>query len=67
MSSLRSFAAFLWRRVSDASLLWTYAGEMAWREDNRRKPNGTQFMNAVGTALGHPLSRQWARYWQRAA
>jgi transposase-like protein len=47
--------------------LHQYAGEMAWREDNRRKPTGTQFMNAVGAALGHPVSRQWAGYWQRAA
>jgi hypothetical protein len=35
-----------------------YACEMAWREDNRRKPNGTQFMNAAGAALGSPVSRQ---------
>jgi hypothetical protein len=40
---------------------------MAWREDNRRKPNGTQFMNAVGAALGAPVSREWCGYWQRAA
>jgi len=45
--------------------LHQYAGEMAWREDNRRKPNGTQFMNVAGAALGHPMSRQWAGYWQR--
>jgi hypothetical protein len=31
--------------------LHQYAGEMAWREDNRRKPNGTLFMNAAGAAL----------------
>jgi hypothetical protein len=24
--------------------LYQYAGEMAWREDSQRKPNGTQFM-----------------------
>ena len=45
--------------------LHAYAGEMAWREDNRRKPNGTLFMNAAGAAAGHPVSRQWAGYWQR--
>jgi hypothetical protein len=47
--------------------LHAYAGETAWREDNRRKPTKTQFMNAAGAALGHPVSRQWAGYWQRAA
>jgi hypothetical protein len=46
--------------------LHQYAGEMAWREDNRRKPNGTQFMNAAGAALGSPGSRQWCGYWQRS-
>ena len=25
--------------------LHQYAGEMAWREDNRRKPTGAQFMS----------------------
>jgi len=47
--------------------LHAYAGEMAWREDNRRKATGTQFMNVAGAALGHPVSRQWCGYWQRAA
>jgi hypothetical protein len=47
--------------------LHQYAGEMAWREDNRRKPNGTQFMNAAGAALGSPVSRSWCGYWQRSA
>jgi ISXO2-like transposase domain len=46
--------------------LHQYAGEMAWREDNRRKPNGTQFMNAAGAGLGSPVSRQWCGYWQRS-
>jgi hypothetical protein len=36
--------------------LHQYAGEMAWREDNRRKPNGRQFMNVAGAALGHPAA-----------
>jgi hypothetical protein len=39
---------------------------MAWREDNRRVPNGTQFLNAAGAALGHPKSERWCGYWQRA-
>jgi hypothetical protein len=45
--------------------LHQYAAEMAWREDNRRKATGTLFLNAAGAALGHPVSRQWAGYWQR--
>lgn len=45
--------------------LHSYANEMAWREDNRRKPNGTLYMLAVGAALGHPVSREWKGYWQR--
>jgi ISXO2-like transposase domain len=41
------------------------AGQMAWREDNRHKATGTQFMNFAGAALGRPVNRQWAGYWQR--
>ena len=42
-----------------------YAGEMAWREDNRRVSNGSQYHMVVGAALRHPVSRQWKGYWQR--
>jgi transposase-like protein len=42
-----------------------YAGEMAWREDTRRNPNGTQFEAAGCLAAGHPPSRRWTGYWQR--
>jgi len=45
--------------------LGSYANEMAWREDTRRKPNGTLYLLAAGAALGHPVSRQWKGYWQR--
>jgi len=31
--------------IASGRHLHAYAGEMAWREENRRKPNGTQFMN----------------------
>ncbi len=42
-----------------------YAGEMAWREDMRRKATGAQF-NACGRlTLGHPPSKPWTGYWQR--
>jgi hypothetical protein len=47
--------------------LHAYAGEMAWREDNRRVANGTQYLNAAGAALGHPKSERWCGYWRRAA
>ncbi len=42
-----------------------YAVEMAWREDSRRMPNGTQHQEVTSAALAHPVSRVWAGYWQR--
>src|SRR3712207_4398991 len=45
--------------------LGAYAREMAWREDTRRRPNGTLHRLAAGAALGHPVSRLWKGYWQR--
>jgi transposase-like protein len=47
--------------------LHSYAREMAWREDNRREPNGSLYLLAAGAALGHPISREWKGYWQRRA
>jgi hypothetical protein len=44
-----------------------YAGEMAWREDNRRVANGSQAGMVVRSAMVSPVSRQWKGYWQRAA
>ena len=44
--------------------LRAYANEMAWREDNRRKSNGTLYLLATSAALAHPVSRQWKGYWQ---
>ena len=46
--------------------LGAYANEMAWREDNRRTPNGTLYALVAAAALGHPVSRQWKGYWQRS-
>jgi transposase-like protein len=46
--------------------LIAYAREMAWKEDNRRQANGAQHEAVTGAALGHPVSRTWAGYWQRA-
>jgi transposase-like protein len=45
--------------------LGAYAGEMAWKEDNRRVANGEQHEVVAGAALSHPVSRLWAGYWQR--
>ncbi len=45
--------------------LSAYAGEMAWREDNRRQSNGALHEMATRAALSHPVSRTWAGYWQR--
>ncbi|NOG71542.1 IS1595 family transposase [Roseicella sp. DB1501] len=45
--------------------LGAYAREMAWREDTRRRSNGTLHSLAAAAALGHPVSRVWAGYWQR--
>ena len=45
----------------------SYAGEMAWREDHRRVSNGAQMATLGGAAMGCPVSRRWAGYWQRAA
>lgn len=42
-----------------------YAGEMAWREDNRRIHTGGQFQAVANAALTHPVSRVWKGYWQR--
>lgn len=47
--------------------LHSYAGEMAWREDNRRVSNGEQYLMAANASLQHPVSRQWKGYWQRKA
>ena len=42
-----------------------YASEMSWREDRRRISNGEQSKEIVALALRHPVSREWAGYWQR--
>jgi transposase-like protein len=47
--------------------LGNYAGEMAWREDNRRVSNGGQARMIADSALAHRVSRNWKGYWQRAA
>jgi transposase-like protein len=46
-------------------LLQAYANECAWREDNRRVANGTQWRWVIGAALGSAKSVRWAGYWHR--
>ncbi len=45
--------------------LHCYAGEMAWRENNRRVSNGAQYLGVTAAALMAPVSRVWKGYWQR--
>ncbi len=47
--------------------LHQYANEMAWREDNRRVDNGTQYTMIAAAALAHSISENWKGYWQRSA
>jgi transposase-like protein len=42
-----------------------YAGEMSWRQDNRRCSTGELYLTIANAALKHPVSRQWKSYWQR--
>jgi transposase-like protein len=48
-------------------LLHQYANEAAWREDNRRKSNGTNWNAVTAAALACPKSPVWAGYWHRSA
>ena len=47
--------------------LHQYADHAAWLENNRRLDNGTAAHKVVANAMGAPVSRMWAGYWQRAA
>lgn len=64
-SRLRRSEIGVHHRISGA-LLGRYASEMAWREDRRRVSNGGQSQEVIGLALRHPVSREWAGYWQRS-
>ncbi|MEZ5933739.1 MAG: IS1595 family transposase [Alphaproteobacteria bacterium] len=46
--------------------LAAYAGEMAWRENERRKANGTLFQLVAASAAASRPSAQWKGYWQGA-
>lgn len=45
--------------------LLRFAQEAAWREDNRRVPNGEQVQRVVKLALGRKKSVDFCGYWQR--
>ena len=45
--------------------LSAYACQMAWREDHRRVANDAQASLVAAAAVGSPVSRSWAGYWQR--
>lgn len=45
--------------------LLRFAQEAAWREDNRRVPNGEQVQNVAKLALGCRPSVDFSGYWQR--
>ena len=68
-----SFFSRLWRAEVgqhhhiSGRYLHAYAGEMAWSEDTRRRPNGTLFTLTAAAAMEHPASRQWKGYWQHSA
>ncbi|MCW5696980.1 MAG: IS1595 family transposase [Bauldia sp.] len=64
-SRLRRAEIGVHHRIGARHLL-QYAREMAWREDRRRVSNGGQANEVAALALGHPVSREWAGYWQRS-
>ena len=45
--------------------LLRFAQEAAWREDNRRVPNGDQVQRVAKLALGRKKSVDFSGYWQR--
>jgi transposase-like protein len=65
-SRLRRAQYGIHHRIS-GPYLYQYSNEMAWREDNRRVPNGMQWRWMTGAALRHPKSEVWRGYWQRSA
>lgn len=61
---IRRGAIGVYSRISGVHLQG-YADEFAWREDHRRHSNGAQFGLLLRGAANHPISRNWAGYWQR--
>jgi transposase-like protein len=65
-SRLRRMVAGQHHHVSP-QYLHQYANHSAWVEDHRRVDNGALAHRVVKLAMGSPVSRQWAGYWQRSA
>jgi hypothetical protein len=63
-SRLRRGEAGHHHHISGAYLL-RFAQESAWREDNRRVPNGEQVKRVVNLALSRKKSVDFSGYWQR--
>ena len=63
-SRLRRMVGGQHHKVS-AQYLHQYAAHAAWLEDHRRLDNGALAHRALGLAMAHPVSRNWAGYWQR--
>jgi hypothetical protein len=63
-SRLRRCEFGIHHRISGQHLQ-AYAREIAWREDNRRVANGTQWKWITAAALAHPKSATWTGYWHR--
>jgi len=63
-SRLRRCEFGIHHRISGRHLQ-AYANEIAWRENNRRVANGTQWKWITTAALAHPKSLVWAGYWHR--
>lgn len=55
-SGLRRAEVGQHHHISD-KYLYAYAGEMPWKEDNRRQSNGMLQEMTTAAALTHPVSR----------
>ena len=62
-SRLRRSEKGVHHRIS-GPYLGSYVGEMAYRGDRRRTPNGSVFREIGEMALTHPVSRVWTGRWQ---
>ena len=64
LSRLRRGEAGHHHHISGPYLL-RFAQEAAWREDNRRVPNGEQVQRVAKLALSRKKSVDFTGYWQR--
>lgn len=63
-SRLRRAEIGVHHRISGHNLD-SYANEMAWRENVRRRDNGFKTDLLIRAAMTAPISRRWSKYWQR--